>query len=83
MMTKPMDHTVEKIVYGEIEAMIAEYAAFDPRTIGYAKRDCKYLVMPTGAGEWDTEWFSSITEARKHARYLAKECNNVPVMAVY
>lgn len=68
----------ERVMYGEREAMIAEVAAFDPRKADVSENECRYLVMPMGAATWDTEYFPTLKQARKHARDLG-EVYNVPV----
>lgn len=60
------------IAYGTRDAMLAEVAAFDPRRIDINARECRYLVMPIGDAQWDTEWFPSLKQARKHAKSLAE-----------
>ena len=65
---------INNIYIGTREAMIAEAAAFDPVVIGEKPASCRYLVMMSGdLGEFDTEWFSTIKEARAHAKYLAAQ----------
>jgi len=63
--------SLEAVYIGKLENMVAEVAAFDPRTIGIPERDCKYLVTPVGSDDWDTEWHSSLASALANAKDIA------------
>lgn len=66
--------TVEYIAWGERENMIAEYGAFDPLTTGYVTaKECRFLVLPIGNAQWDTEWCATRKEAMEMARGRARE----------
>ena len=66
--------TVEYVAWGERESMIAEYGAFDPLTTGYiTAEECRFLVLPIGNGQWDTEWCATRKEALELARGRASE----------
>jgi hypothetical protein len=65
---KPTD-----IYIGERENMIAEVAARDVVADGLAnKRQAKWLVLPSGDAQWDTEYFPSRKAALEYARDLRK-----------
>jgi hypothetical protein len=61
----------EMVYMGLLEDMIAEVAAFDPRAIGITPRECKWLVMPYGAAQFDTFWHSNRADALADAREIA------------
>ena len=67
---------MEKVYYGTREAMINEVAALDLTECGVLEKDCKYLVLGTSsAGDYDTEGFSNLRDARNEARHLAEIYN--------
>ena len=72
---------ITAVYYGLREDMIAEVAAFDPSGF-VAARQCKYLVMPMGDAQFDTEWFASRKEAREQARYIATHYAGCKVCSV-
>ncbi len=59
------------VYWGTRETMIAEFAAFDPSTIGISKSDCAYLAVPVGECEYGTEWAATKQEAIATASELA------------
>lgn len=60
------------VYYGKRDAMIAEVSAFDTRLGGVSEENSEYLVLPVGAdGDYDTESFATLREARSEARHLA------------
>jgi hypothetical protein len=65
--------TVEYIACGKRENMMAEFGAFDPTTIDIPAKRCRYLVLPIGVAQYDTEWFGTKKEALEYSRYLARE----------
>jgi hypothetical protein len=69
---------MERVYIGEREAMIAECAAWNPLDIGISKKECKYLVMPYGDGNWDTGWAANKSDAIAFAKEIATHYN-VPI----
>ena len=65
--------TMTGVYWGKHDAMVAECSAWSPREIGIKPRACKYLVMPYGDAQWDTEWYASRSEAVKAAQYIADQ----------
>ena len=65
MNSTPNTPAIDGIYYGKRDAMIAEVST-QPFYEG------RYLVQIIGDGQWDAEGFTSIREARKQAKYLAK-----------
>ena len=73
---------IEAIYVGTREAMIAEVAAFDPmRLNGMTPSRCRYVSMPVGDAQWDTEYYATKAEALADAKALARELG-VPVRYV-
>lgn len=70
-----------RVFWGSNDAMVAEVAAWDPRQIGIPANECQYLVMIDGEGQFEAEWFATKADARRHARYIAKELG-APVCSV-
>jgi hypothetical protein len=60
------------IYWGERDAMIAEVSAWDPRKIGIKPNECRYLVMPLGDVDFDTEWCATAQEAKQTAKVTAE-----------
>jgi hypothetical protein len=76
------DQRIEAIYVGTREAMIAEVAAFDPMALhGMTPARCRYLSMPFGDAQWDTEYYATKAEAIADAKALARELG-VPVRYV-
>ena len=70
---------IEAIYVGTREAMVAEVAAFDRmQRNGMKASRCRYLSMPYGDAQWDTEYYSTKAEALADARAIA-EAYGVPV----
>ena len=67
------DIGVEAVCVGERANMIAEYAAFDPTTIGIAPKACRFIVQPLGAQSYDADWFPSWKAALAEAKALAAQ----------
>ena len=63
---------VERVYVGLREDMIAEVAAFDPTEAGFSARECKYLVLPMGDAQFDTEWASTKAGAVAIAKEIAE-----------
>ena len=66
---------IETVYYGPAEAMIAEVGALDKRA--YSQEG--FYVLPVGEGQWDTEAFCTLAEAKEHA---AAEYGNAPITYV-
>lgn len=64
---------ITRLYWGPREAVVAEYAAFDPVTAGcVAPKQAKYLMLPyNGKGDFDPEWAASRKEMREAVRLLA------------
>ena len=73
---------LQAIYYGLREDMIAEVSAWDPCQIGVKKAECRYLVMPYGDEQYDTEWFATKRSAREYARYVAAQYPGTEVRSV-
>jgi len=72
-MSRDTDIKPTDIYIGERENMIAEVAARDVVADGLAnKRQAKWLVLPSGDAQWDTEYFPSRKAALEYARDLRK-----------
>jgi hypothetical protein len=54
---------IETVYYGPADAMIAEVSALDKR----AFCDEGFYVLPVGEGQWDTESFYTLAEAKAYA----------------
>lgn len=54
---------IETVYYGPAEAMIAEVGALDKRA--YSQEG--FYVLPVGEGQWDTEAFHTLAEAKEYA----------------
>ena len=76
-MTKPTH-----VYYGLRDNMLAEVSAWDPCQIGVTKKECRYLVMPYGDAQFDTEWFTTKRFAREHARYIASHYEGCQAVGV-
>ena len=66
---------VETVYYGPADAMIAEVGALDKRAYSQAG----FYVLPVGDGQWDTEAFHTLAEAKA---YAALEHGNAPISYV-
>ena len=55
--------TIETVYYGPADAMIDEVGALDKR----AYMTEGFYVLPAGKGQWDTEAFSTLAEAKAYA----------------
>jgi hypothetical protein len=73
-----MDNALQGIFWGLRLDMVAEVGALDPCNPGGGfrpwlnSREAKYLVMPVGAANYDTEAFPTKADARAYATDLAK-----------
>ncbi len=68
---------VEAIYWGAREDMIAEVSAWDPMEMAESGHDikasqCRYLVMPVGDAQFNTEYFSTKKDAMACAKENAK-----------
>ena len=66
---------IETVYYGPADAMIAEVGALDCR----AHCNAGFYVLPVGEGQWDTESFYTLAEAKAHA---SSEYGNAPIAYV-
>jgi hypothetical protein len=66
---------IETVYYGPSDAMIEEVGALDKRA--YCNEG--FYVLPVGEGQWDTESFSTLAEAKA---YALAEYGNAPIAYV-
>jgi len=66
---------IEIVYYGAADAMIDEVGALDCR----AYCNGGFYVLPVGDGQWDTEAFSTLAEAKA---YALAEHGDAPVLYV-
>lgn len=65
--------TIERVVYGTIEAIRAEYSVCEMGQEWFDENGYKYVVHIVGDAQWDDEFMTGKTAARRNARGLAKE----------
>lgn len=70
------------IYYGLREDMLAEASAWDPMEIGIAARECKYLAMPYGGEQYDTQWFRTKADVKLFVAEVARSNSGIKVCRV-
>lgn len=63
--------TPETIYFGKVEDMIAEVGALDMGTEFFKRGNIRYAVMPMGDAQFDTEFCSTLADAKAVAREYA------------
>jgi hypothetical protein len=67
------DKTIERVVYGSIEAIAAEYSLPDMGEDWFKRWGFRYAVKILAEGEYDAEFHKNAKEARADAKALAKQ----------